>query len=78
MSGESNVIRLMKQISKVVGTNVRKYRKKRGYTQEQLALYANVGSYYLSRLELGKENPTVATLQKICSVLRIEITRLFD
>ena len=61
----------MKQIGKVVGANIRKYRKARGYTQEQLAIYADVGSYYLSRLELGKENPTVETLQKIANALGV-------
>jgi len=61
----------MKQIGKVVGVNVRRYRKARGYTQEQLAIYADVGSYYLSRLELGKENPTIETLQKIANALGV-------
>jgi len=66
----------MLQIGKLVGVNVRRLRKDRKYTQEQFAVMAGLDSYYVSRLELGKENPTVFTLQKIAMALNVEVHEL--
>jgi transcriptional regulator with XRE-family HTH domain len=68
----------MKEVTRLVGTNVRKYRVKQGFTQERLADRVSLSSDYLSRLELGKENPTVDVLHRISSALGVRITSLFD
>ena len=68
----------MKEVTRLVGTNVHKYRVKQGFTQERLADRASLSSDYLSRLELGKENPTVDVLHRISSALGVRITSLFD
>jgi transcriptional regulator with XRE-family HTH domain len=67
----------MKEVTRLVGTNVRKYRVKQGFTQERLADRVSLSSDYLSRLELGKENPTVDVLHRISSALGVSITTLF-
>ena len=65
-------------VKKLVGANIRKERKKIGWTQEKLAMGSHLNPQYLSRLELGQENVKVETLQKIARVLKIKVGRLFD
>ncbi len=67
----------MKEVTRLVGTNVRKHRVQQGFTQERLADRVSLSSDYLSRLELGKENPTVDVLHRISSALGVSITTLF-
>lgn len=68
----------MYEVTVVVGINVRRLRRMRQYTQEQLALEAGISSDYLSRLELGKENPTIDVLARLAAALGAGITDLFD
>jgi transcriptional regulator with XRE-family HTH domain len=53
----------------VVGRNVRSLRKARGLTQEALAYAAEIDARYIGGIERGEENPTVAVLSRIASVL---------
>ena len=46
-------------------------------SQEALAVDAGIDRTYVSRLERGRENPTVAVLEQISRALRVEITDLF-
>ena len=68
----------MKEVAKLVGTNVRKLRVQQGFTQERLAIRVSLSSDYVSRLELGKENPTVDVLHRISTALGVRIATLFD
>lgn len=56
---------------RLVGDNVARYRKQRGWTQEQLAERSGLSQQYLSGLEGGKRNPTVVTLYEIAQCLGI-------
>ena len=68
----------MNEVAMLVGSNVRRLRLKQGFTQERLAVRVSLSSDYVSRLELGKENPTVEVLYRISSALGVGITSLFD
>lgn len=46
-------------------------------SQEALALEAEIDRSYMSRLERGIENPTVAVLDKIANALRQPTVELF-
>lgn len=56
----------------VLGKNVRKYRKIKGLTQEQLALDAEMERSYVSDLERGTRNPSVKAVGRIAEALDIE------
>jgi transcriptional regulator with XRE-family HTH domain len=56
---------------KVVGKNVRRLRKARGMTQEQLADEAEMAARYLAGVERGEENPTLRFLGKIADALGV-------
>jgi transcriptional regulator with XRE-family HTH domain len=46
-------------------------------SQESLAVDAGVDRTYVSRLERGLENPTVAILDRLASALNAEISEFF-
>ncbi|MCC2601302.1 helix-turn-helix domain-containing protein [Sphingopyxis yananensis] len=54
------------------GVNVRHYRKLKGMTQDQLAAAADMERSYVSDLERGTRNPSVAALGRIADALEIE------
>lgn len=62
----------------LVARNLRKLRVRRGLSQEALAVDAKVDRTYVSRVERGLENPTVAVLEKLAVALNTEIVRFFD
>lgn len=61
----------------VVARNIRRLRVKAGLSQEILAVDAKIDRSYVSRLERGIENPTVALLEKIAVAVDADIGELF-
>lgn len=49
------------------GVVLRRLRKDRGLTQEQLALEADLQRSYVSILELGQQQPSLTTIIKLAS-----------
>jgi transcriptional regulator with XRE-family HTH domain len=64
-------------IKKLVGDNIRGYRKRIGWTQEKLAVRSGLNSEHISRMENGSENITIETIQKLAASLGVETYRLF-
>ena len=62
----------------VVGQNIRKARKARGLTQQQLALEAELDLRYLGGIERGEQNPSVAVVGRLAEVLEVHPGDLFD
>jgi len=62
----------------LVAHNLRKFRVRRGISQENLAVDAGIDRTYVSRLERGLENPTVHVLDKIARALDMEIIGFFS
>ena len=56
---------------RLVGTNVRRFREKKGLTQEQLAEISGFSQQYISSLERGRRNPTVITLYELSRALGV-------
>lgn len=56
----------------IVGTNVRRLRKARGLTQEQLAHDAGVAMRYVAGVERAEENPSLKYIVKIAEALGVE------
>lgn len=66
----------MKNIRKVLGENVKFYRFKIGYTQEQLAEKCELSPRYVSDIENAKGNLPIDTLENIAEQLKIEPYKL--
>lgn len=65
-------------LMQVLGRNVRAARKRRGLSQEQLALEADMKRSYVSDLERGTRNPTVAALGRLAAALGVEPGSLLE
>jgi len=66
----------MATIYKKVGENIRKIRKQKGLTQEELAGLARIDPKSVIQIEGGKRNPTLKTIRKIALALRVEPSKL--
>ncbi|ATH93270.1 transcriptional regulator [Bacillus glycinifermentans] len=63
----------------MIGKVIRMYRKRKGYSINQLADIAGVSKSYLSKIERGvHRNPSVEFLKKISHALKVELKELFD
>lgn len=56
-----------------IGQQIRERRKELKINQAKLAQLSGIGLNSLSRLESGKGNPTLGSLQKIAEVLGFEL-----
>ncbi len=65
------------EIQAIVAQNIRSLRVARGLSQEALAVDAEIDRTYVSRLERGLENPTVAVLERLTRALNVPIGDLF-
>jgi len=59
-------------VVKLLGVNVRHHRKLKGMTQEELAAAADMERSYVSDLERGTRNPSVAALGRLAAALDVE------
>ncbi len=65
-------------VVQLLGTNVRRLRKARRMTQEQLALEVGMERSYVSDLERGTRNPSVKALGRLAEALDVEPSRLLE
>jgi transcriptional regulator with XRE-family HTH domain len=61
----------------LVARNIRRLRVAKGLSQEVLAVDAEIDRTYVSRLERGLENPTVAVLERLAKALSSNIEEFF-
>jgi transcriptional regulator with XRE-family HTH domain len=61
----------------LVARNLRRLRVERNLSQEALAGDAGIDRTYVSRLERGLENPTVALLEQLSDALSATIVEFF-
>jgi transcriptional regulator with XRE-family HTH domain len=55
---------------------VRKLRQARGMTQGQLAEKTGVTREYIARLEAGRYDPSLSTIEKLAKALKVKPTEL--
>lgn len=66
----------MAEINRKVGLNIRKYRRKKAWSQEQLALEANLHRAYIGQIERGEKNVGLQNLEKIAKALGVKLENL--
>ncbi|MFI3300385.1 MAG: helix-turn-helix transcriptional regulator [Candidatus Gastranaerophilales bacterium] len=64
------------EILKNLGLKLKYRRLQKGMTQEILAEMVEVHEKYISKIETGKQNITIKTLNRIANSLEIDITSL--
>ncbi|WP_203261857.1 helix-turn-helix domain-containing protein [Streptococcus uberis] len=64
-------------IIKVFSNNVKKYRKIKGFSQEELGYRSGLHRTYISSLERQRRSIALDNIQKIADALEIETYKLF-
>jgi transcriptional regulator with XRE-family HTH domain len=77
MTERVNFIDKMRKIRDILAENLKKTRRLRGLTQEQLAEKAEVSSHYVAMVETCKTFPKPEMLEKFAKTLGIEPYQLF-
>ena len=65
-------------IRKQVGLNVRKIRRERGWSQEELAFESGLHRTYISGIERGARNPTLQVIGQMAAALGVTPARLLE
>lgn len=65
-------------LQKKIANKIRKFRKNKGYTLEQLGNLTDLSKGLLSRVENNQVSPPIATLSRIASGLGVPISIFFD
>ncbi len=63
-------------IRRQVGQNVKRIRKERGWSQEELAFESGLHRTYISGIERGARNPTILILARLAKTLRVAVDDL--
>ena len=66
----------MDQISAKLGDNMKRIRTKKKMSQGDIARALEVDRGYISNIENGKKNPTIATIAKIAEALKVSPNEL--
>jgi transcriptional regulator with XRE-family HTH domain len=68
----------MTDVRKTMGKQIKTLRQARGMSQEELSEKVSINSKYLSAIERGKANPTLAVLIKLADSLKVGVPDLFN
>jgi len=60
------------------GRVLRRLRQKKGLTQEELGLDADLRRTFVSILELGQQQPTLTTILKLAKVLEVRPSKILE
>jgi hypothetical protein len=64
------------KVIQAFGKALREVRKEKGLTQEQLGFEADLQRIYVSKLELGQQQPSLTTIFKLANGLSCSATEL--
>jgi transcriptional regulator with XRE-family HTH domain len=61
-----------------IAIRIKALRAKRKITQAELAERAGISHGYLARLETGRQDPTITTLEKLAKALGVNLRTLLE
>ena len=64
------------QLCNVLAANVRRVRRARGVSQEQLAFDAEIDRTYVSQIERSVINPSLLVLHKVATAFEVTVVEL--
>lgn len=68
---------MKKSLQENVGKRIQEIRIEKNISQQDLAAKCNFEKSNMSRLEAGRANATLTTLEKICDALQVNYIELF-
>jgi transcriptional regulator with XRE-family HTH domain len=63
---------------KAFAEQLKKVRKEKGFTQEELAYQSELSLSQIARIETYKINPTLSTIFQISRTLKVPLSKLFE
>lgn len=66
------------KVKKAFGEKLRLLRKKKGLSQESMALACDLDRTYIGGVERGERNISLVNIQKIADALGIKVKELFN
>jgi transcriptional regulator with XRE-family HTH domain len=63
---------------RILARNLRRLRVERGLSQDDLAAEAGIRQALVSAIEVATANPTLESLDRLTSALKIDMAALFD
>ncbi|HEX7855345.1 MAG TPA: helix-turn-helix transcriptional regulator [Sphingobium sp.] len=63
---------------RILARNLRQLRLARGFSQDDLAAEAGLRQALISAIEVGTANPTLDSLDRVASALKIDLSILLD
>jgi transcriptional regulator with XRE-family HTH domain len=68
----------MSPTPKRIGMRLKALREAKGLSQAAMATKAKIAREYVNRLEAGRHDPTIGTLQRLAKALGVRVTKLLD
>lgn len=68
---------MQNKTTKILGENIKLFRKLRGFTQEKLAELIDINTRQMARIEAGESFITAFTLEKLSKSLNVAVCVLF-
>lgn len=68
----------MKKINRIIGYNLKNIRKNKGFSLDKVTEITGVSKAMLGQIERGESNPTVATLWKIATGLKVSFSSFLE
>jgi len=68
--------RELSALKKRIGARIRERRTGLGMSQEELAFRADISPTYLSQIESGQRNPSLATMFNLTVALRLDLSEV--
>lgn len=68
----------MQSESTKIGLNLKRIRTKKGISQEDIARELKVSRGFISTIENGKTNPTLATIAKLATAIGVSTNELLE
>jgi DNA-binding XRE family transcriptional regulator len=65
------------KLPKSLGKKVKKIRKTKGYTQEEVAEKVGISRAYMGYIEQGRYAPSLKVLEKVAKYLQVKVGELF-
>jgi transcriptional regulator with XRE-family HTH domain len=66
------------KLMKTFGKRVAEVRKRRGFTQQEIAEHTGMSVVSIAYIETGKRWARLGTLNKIAKTLKVDISELFE
>lgn len=68
----------METAAQKLGMNLKRIRTEKGISQGSIARMLKIDKAFISNIENGKTNPTLATIEKIAKALGIPVNKLIE